>query len=116
MTVALYVVAGLLAALLVFSAGMKLTGRPDVVESYARVGVERRRLPVLAAVLFAGAAGLLVGLAWTPLGIAAAGALVCYFVLALIAHTTHHDLAHAAPPTVLLVLATGATVLFVLHR
>jgi hypothetical protein len=114
MTVALYGVAGLLAALLVFSAGMKLTGRADVVESYARVGVERRRLPLLATVLFAGAAGLLVGLAWTPLGIAAAGALACYFILALIAHATHDDLAHAAPPTVLLLLAIGSTVLFAL--
>ena len=48
MTVVLYVVAGLLVALLVFSVGLKLSGRPDVVESYARVGVARDRLPMLA--------------------------------------------------------------------
>ena len=114
MTVALYVVVGLLAALLVFSAGLKLSGKPDVVEAYARVGVERRRLPLLATLLFAGAAGLVVGLWWSPIGIAAAAALVCYFVLALIAHATHDDLAHAIPPTVFLGLAVGSLALFVL--
>jgi hypothetical protein len=113
MTVALYLTSGLLVALLVFSAGLKLSGRPDVVDAYARVGVERRRLPLLAALLFAGAAGLLAGLAWRPLGVAAAGALVCYFVLAIVAHATHHDLAHAAIPTLLLLLAIASTVLFV---
>ena len=114
MTIALYVVVGLLAAMLVLSAGMKLSGKPDVVESYARVGVERQRLPLLAAVLLIGAAGLLSGLAWSPIGIAAAAGLVCYFTLAVIAHATHDDLAHAATPTVLLGLAAGSLVLFVL--
>ena len=114
MTIALYVVVGLLAALLVFSAGLKLSGKPDVVEAYARVGVERRRLPLLATLLFAGAAGLVIGLWWTPIGIAAAAALVCYFVLALIAHATHDDLAHAITPTLILCSAIGALVLFVL--
>ena len=114
MTVALYVVVGLLAALVVFSAGMKLTGRPDVVDAYARVGVERRRLPLLATVLFVGAAGLLTGFAWSPIGVAAAAGLVCYFVLAVIAHATHDDLAHAMTPTVLLGLAVGSLVLFAL--
>ena len=114
MNFALYLVVGLLAALLVFSACMKLTGRPDVVESYARVGVERTRLPLLAMVLFAGAAGLLTGLAWSPIGVAAAAALVLYFALAIIAHATHDDLAHAVTPTVFLGLAIGSLVLFVL--
>jgi hypothetical protein len=112
--VALYVVVGLLAALLVASAGLKLSGKPDVVESYARVGVDRRRLPILATVLLVGAAGLVSGLAWSPLGIAAAVGLVCYFALAVIAHATHDDLAHAITPTLILCSAIGALVLFVL--
>lgn len=114
MTVAHVVVAAVLAAVLAFSACLKLSGKPAVVESYARVGVERRRLPLLATVLFAGAAGLLGGLVWTPLGVAAAAALVGYFVLALIAHATHDDLTHAATPTALLILAIASAVLFVL--
>ena len=112
MTTALYVVAGLLIALLVFSAALKLSGRPEVVESYRRVGVPRAQLPLLAAVLLLGAGGLLTGFFWTPMGVAAAAALVVYFGLALGAHATHHDLAHAATPTVLLVLALGAAILF----
>ena len=112
MTIALYVVAGLLVALLVLSAGLKLSGKPEVVQSYGRVGVKPAQLPLLAAVLLLGAGGLLVGFLWTPLGVAAAAALVVYFVLALVAHATHDDLEHAATPTVLLVLALGAAILF----
>lgn len=115
MTVALYVVVGLLVGMLVFSACLKLSGKPAVVESYARVGVNPDRLPILAAVLCVGAAGLLGGFVWTPLGLAAAVALVCYFVLALTAHATHDDLANAATPIALLLLAIGASVLFALR-
>jgi hypothetical protein len=112
-TIANYVVSALLAALLMFSAALKLSGKPGVIESYARVGVDRRKLPLLAAVLLAGAGGLLVGLWWTPLGIAAAGALVVYFALALLAHVRHDDMSHAATPAVLLALAAVDALLFV---
>jgi hypothetical protein len=114
MTSALYVVTGLLAALLLYSAAMKLSGRPDVIESYARVGVPARRLPLLAAVLVVGVIGLAAGLLWAPVGVAAAAAFVLYFVLALRAHATHEDLGNAAMPALLLLLAGGATVLFAL--
>jgi len=112
--VALYVVTALLAGLLTFSAALKLSGKPAVIESYARVGVDRRRLPLLAAVLLAGAGGLLVGLWWAPLGTTAAGALVVYFALALVAHARHGDMSHAATPAVLLVLAAVDVALFTL--
>ncbi|MEV0059561.1 DoxX family protein [Nocardia sp. NPDC050718] len=112
MTVARTAVALVLAALLVYSARAKLSGRPEVVEAYARVGVERRRLPILAAVLLAAALGLVVGLWWTPLGLATALGLVAYFALALLAHATHHDLNHAGPPAVIFGLAIAAAVLF----
>jgi hypothetical protein len=87
-----------------------------VIESYARVGVDRRRLPLLAALLFAGVGGLIVGFWWAPLGIAAAGALVVYFALALLAHARHDDMSHAATPMLLLVLAAVDAVLFALAR
>ncbi|MGH9250714.1 MAG: DoxX family protein [Acidimicrobiales bacterium] len=112
MTIALYVVAGLLVALLVISAGLKLSGKPAVLESYARVGVAADRLPLLACVILAGAGGIAGGILWTPLGVAAAAALALYFALALAAHATHHDMSHAATPAVLLLLAVGAAVLF----
>jgi len=112
--IALYAVSVLLAGLLMFSAALKLSGKPAVIESYARVGVDRRRLPLLAAVLVVGTGGLLVGLWWTPLGIAAAGALVVYFALALLAHALHDDISHAATPAVLLGLAAVDAILFFL--
>ena len=114
MTIAPYMVSVLLAGLLMFSAALKLSGKPAVIESYARGGVDRRRLPLLAAVLLAGAGGLLVGLWWTPLGMAAAGALVAYFALAILAHALHGDMSHAATPAVLLALAAVDELLFVL--
>jgi hypothetical protein len=115
MTMALYVVTTVLAAGLLYSAILKLSSRPAVVESYARVGVPARRLPPLAAVILAGAAGLLVGWAWTPIGLAAGIGLTVYFALALVAHRRHHDFAHAATPLALLVLAVAATCLYALR-
>ncbi|MFE6919406.1 DoxX family protein [Nocardia sp. NPDC057663] len=112
MTIARIAVAVLLAALLVYSARAKLSGKPEVVEAYARVGVDQRRLPLLAAVLFAAAGGLVAGLWWTPLGLAAALGLVVYFALALVAHAIHHDLGHAGPPAVILGLSAACAVLF----
>jgi hypothetical protein len=112
MSVALYLITAVLAATLAYSAILKLSSRPAVIESYARVGVPAQRLPLLAVVLLVGAAGLLAGWLWTPIGLTAAAALVVYFALALTAHATHRDLAHATPPLVILVLAVTATGLY----
>ena len=71
-----------------------------------------RKLPQLAVVLLLGAAGVLAGWVWTPIGLAAAAALVVYFALALVAHATHRDLAHATTPLAVLVLAATATALY----
>jgi xanthine/uracil/vitamin C permease (AzgA family) len=115
MSMALYVVTALLAAVLLNSAILKLSSRPEVLESYSRVGVPARRLPLLAAALLAGAAGLVVGWAWTPIGLASGIGLVAYFALALTAHARHHDLAHATTPLVVLVLAVAAACLYVVR-
>src|SRR5690606_16274285 len=85
----------LLAALLVYAGVRKLSHRPAVVASYAKVGVPEERLNLLAAVLFAGAAGLVAGVFIEPLGIAAAAGLVIYFLAALTAHVVHRDLGNA---------------------
>lgn len=115
MSTALYIVTALLAAILLYSAVLKLSSKPEVVESYARVSVPARRLPLLAVVLLAGAAGLLAGWAWTPIGLAAGIGLMAYFALALTAHARHRDLAHAATPAVVLVLAVAAACLYALR-
>jgi hypothetical protein len=109
--VGLHVVSGMLAVLLAYSAALKLSGRPEVLESYARVGVPAPRLPALAVVLLLGAAALVLGWAWPRVGLAAACALVVYFALAVIAHARHRDLAHAGTPAAILTLAIAASIL-----
>jgi DoxX-like family len=86
MVIASVVVASLLAALITYSAALKLTHRPKVVEDYHRAGVPEGWLNWLAALLLAAAAGLVVGHWWAPAGIAAAGGLVAYFALAVAFH------------------------------
>ena len=108
------VVTVLLAAILAFAAVRKLTHREDVVATYAKVGVPEERLNLLAFVLLLGAAGLLLGLAWAPIGIAAAAGVVVYFVLAIVAHVRHDDAANLPTPVAIEVMAVAALVLQVL--
>jgi len=111
MQLATVTVSALLATLMAYAAVRKLSHRPEIVAGYARVGVPEERLDLLAVTLLAGAAGLLVGLLWAPLGITAAVAAAVYFLVAIAAHTRSHDLEHVLTPTVMEVLAVAATVL-----
>jgi DoxX-like family len=111
MFVATVIVSALLAGLLAYSAARKLTHADDVVEGYALAGVPEDRLNQLATVLFAGAAGLLLGLAWAPIGVAAAAALVVYFAVAIGFHIRSGDAAHLPTPLVMEALSVAALVL-----
>jgi DoxX-like family len=101
----------LLALLMSYAAIRKLSHRPEVVATYTRVGVPEERLDLLAAALLAGAAGLLIGLLWAPLGVAAGAAIVLYFLVAIAAHIRSRDLEHLPTPIVMELLAIGATAL-----
>jgi hypothetical protein len=98
-----------LAAPLLFAAARKLSHDDDVVASYAKVGVAEHNLNRLAVVLIAGAVGLIAGLVWAPIGIAATIGVICYFVLAVGAHIRYRDLGRL--PTPLLILLTAIAVL-----
>jgi hypothetical protein len=111
MFTALIVVSVLLAALLGFTAARKLTHRPEIVATYTRVGVPEDKLDHLAGILILGAVGLIAGLAWTPLGVAAAAALVAYFALAIGAHIRARDLANLPTPVLMALLAGSALAL-----
>lgn len=111
MFVAAVIVSILLAAAVAFAAARKLSHAPGVVASYARAGVPESRLNQLAAVLFAGTAGLLVGLWWAPLGVGAAVGLLCYFLVAVAFHIRAGDLANLPTPVALAAVAAVATVL-----
>jgi hypothetical protein len=107
-------VTAVLAVLMSYAAVRKLSHRPEVVATYTRVGVPEDRLNLLAATLIAGAAGLLLGLLWRPIGVAAAVATAIYFLVAIAAHIHSRDLANVTTPIVMELLAVGAGVLFLL--
>lgn len=108
MNAATIAVSVLLAGVLAYSAALKLSRREAVVAAYARAGVPEARLNLLAAVLLAGAAGVLVGLVLAPIGIAAAACLVVYFLFAIVAHVRAGDTGNLmAPTTMALVSATA---------
>jgi hypothetical protein len=105
------VVSLVLAGLLAYSAVRKLSHSPDVVASYALAGVPEERLNLLAGVLLVGAAALVAGVFLTPLGIAAAAALVLYFLVAMSFHVRAGDAEHLPTPLVMWLLAAAALVL-----
>lgn len=110
MFVATVVVSVLLALAAAGSGVGKLTRQPKLVESLSGLGVPMRWLPPLAAAEIVGAAGLLIGLAVAPLGIAAAVGLIAYFVGAVVTHLRAKD-TKFAPPAALAALAVVALVL-----
>jgi hypothetical protein len=105
------IVSSLLAAVLAFSAIRKLSHRPEVVATYARVGVPEASLDHLAMILLAGAAGLVAGIFWAPIGLAAAAGVVLYFLLAIAAHLRARDQAHLPTPMVIELAAVAALAL-----
>jgi hypothetical protein len=105
------VISTLLALVLAYSAIRKLSHRPDVVRTYVRVGVPEERLDLLAFTLLAGAAGLLAGLVWELVGVAAAAATAVYFAVAIAAHLRADDAQHVATPLVIELVAVTVLVL-----
>jgi uncharacterized membrane protein YphA (DoxX/SURF4 family) len=101
------VVAALLAAALLMSGGAKLARRPTLVKGMAAVGVPEDRLWMLAVLEIAGAAGLVAGLFWWPIGVAAAIGVVLYFVGAVLAHLRKRDPAFVTPIIILVVAITA---------
>ena len=111
MSIAYGVVAVLLAGLLLASAASKLARPKSVVEFYTGVGVPLGMLPFLAGCEIAGAAGLVAGLWYPPLGIAAAIGLMLYFLGAIGAHLRKSDFKGVPSPGLMLVAAGAALVL-----
>lgn len=117
MFIAYIIIAVLLALLLVFSAVGKLRQDPRQVQTLRDVvGVQMRWLPWLAACEIAGAVGLLIGIAWWPLGIAAAVGIVAYFLGAIVAHIQAKDFKGISTPAPILVFAVAVLVIRILSR
>ncbi|SRR5580765_6821800 len=111
MFVAYVVIAVLLGVLLPVSASLKFRRAPQVVETLGKVGVPDAWFPRLGALEAAGGLGLLVGIWWAPLGVAAAVGLVLYFLGAAFFHVRAKDFAGLPPAAVILVLSVVALVL-----
>ncbi|MCD2442847.1 DoxX family protein [Agromyces sp. SYSU K20354] len=116
MFVAYVIVSSLLAAALAYTAARKLTHAPDVVADYARAGVPERWLTPLALLLLAAAAGLIIAIAWAPLGLITSGALAAYFAVAIGFHLRNGDARHAGTPVVLALLSIAAGTLNLVSR
>ncbi|MBL1073813.1 DoxX family protein [Nocardia sp. 2] len=76
----------LLTVLLILTIVVKITRRQPYAQAYADLGVPEHWLPRLAAILIAAGAGLVLGLWWAPIGIAAAAALLVYLLAAAGSH------------------------------
>lgn len=114
MHTAYIVVAAVFTVMLTMSARMKLVEDPVAVEVIGDVvGVPLRLFPVLALVEIAGGVGLLAGIGFKPLGVAAGAGLVAYFIVAFSAHLHKRDLIvrHLFPAVMMLVISASALVL-----
>ncbi|MFF0223310.1 DoxX family protein [Streptomyces sp. NPDC004629] len=110
MFIAACIVSILLAAVLTASARGKLLHDPKQMETMRKVGFPASKLWLLAGAELAGAAGLVMGLFWWPLGAAAAIGVMGYFVGAVASHLRVRDF-EVGPSVVLLAVAAGALAL-----
>ncbi|GAA2968881.1 MULTISPECIES: DoxX family protein [Streptomyces] len=101
MFIAYAVVAALMSAVLLASAGAKFTRPKRLVDQMSTLGLPYGVLPFLGIAQTAGAGGLVVGLWWGPLGIAAAVGLALYFTGAVVTHLRVGDYEGAPPAAVL---------------
>ncbi|GAA1642138.1 DoxX family protein [Actinoplanes couchii] len=83
----------------------KIRGVDRVVAGLTAAGVPQSWFVPLGLLNLAGALGLWIGIAWRPLGIAAATGLVLYFAGAVITHVRVRDTAGLPMPALLTALA-----------
>ena len=113
-----YLVITLLFALMVTYSGIgKIRHHPlQVKVIHETVGVPLKYFPLLAACEFAGSLGLVVGIWWPLIGVAAAIGLVLYFVGANVSHLRVGDVKGIGSAAFMLLLAAGALALRVFTK
>ncbi|MEV0738987.1 DoxX family protein [Streptomyces sp. NPDC050549] len=111
MFIAYVVLAVVLSLLLVSSARSDITRDPKITEQLKAVGVPDSWFLPLGLVKIAGALGLLAGIVYRPLGIAAAIGVVLYFLGAVITHLRAGDMKGVGTPTVIMLVAVAPLVL-----
>ncbi|RDH79099.1 DoxX family protein [Mycolicibacterium moriokaense] len=113
MDTATIVVTLLLAALFTFSSSIKLLGVPKSLAIRDHLGVAPTQWRLIGALELAGVAGVLVGLLWAPIGIAAAIGLALLSIGAIAFHLRASDRVADMVPAVIGVALAAATA--VLH-
>lgn len=106
------VVALILAAMAAFSGLGKLRRDPKIVHVvHDVVGVPLKYFPHLAACEIAGSLGLLAGIWWPFLGLAAGAGLTVYFIGAIVSHVRVGDWKGTGPAAFMLIISVAAVVL-----
>ena len=88
----------LLAAACLLPAAAKLAGHPKMQQSAAHFGISWPRYRLIGVAELAAAAGILIGLWWHPLGVAAAAGMAVLLVGALVTHRKAADRAKEMAP------------------
>jgi hypothetical protein len=115
MDTAYLVITLVLAAVVAFSGLGKLLRDPRVVRIIHEViGVPLKYFPLLAACEFAGVLGLVLGIWWPSLGVAAGIGLVLYFVGAIASHMRVGDVKGMGPAAFILTVSVAALALRIL--
>lgn len=110
MFIATVIVTVLLATGLLASTTATVTKNPKIVAQFTELDIPLRALPALATATFAGAVGIVAGLWFAPLGIAAGIGLIIYFIGAVSTHLRKND-REIAPAGLFLILAAVGLVL-----
>ena len=111
MFIAYVVVASLLALVLIGSGRAKLVRDEKITEGMHQIGVPASWFPRLSALEFAGALGLITGIFYRPLGIAASAGIILYFIGAIATHLRAKDTKGLPMPAVLMVAGAAALLL-----
>ena len=98
----------LLAAACLLPGAAKLTGQAKMRKSAAHFGIPWPRYRLIGAAELAAAAGILIGLWWHPLGLAAAAGMALLLLGAITAHRMAADSAKEMAPAMLALLLTLA--------
>ena len=115
MNIAYLVITLVFAAMVAFSGIGKIRRDPRIVHVIQEVvGVPLKYFSLLAACELAGALGLVLGIWWPSIGVAAGIGLVIYFVAASVSHLRVGDVKGIGPAAFMLALAAGALALRIL--
>ena len=107
MFIAYIVIAALVSAVMLFSASALLTRQKQVLSQMDALRVPSGMLPLLATAESAGTLGLIAGIWYGPLGIAAAVGVVAYFIGAVATHLRVSDYKGSIPAVVLVIAAAA---------